>query len=557
MKLMVRWNRMKIKREINVNSLLKKFRSGFQMLSNIDWVSAYGSQLSAATVLGVVGLFLAVRDGRIGYFNSFPLLSAKTNTPKKLYFVPGLRNLGNNCFLNVVLQALASCAHFRCFLEDVQNLQAVSIVEQANDLPLLESLASLLEELSTFQEKSRPLNPHNVMSAMQQYIPQFQLSNQQDAAEAFLHLLSCLRDELSESYMPNHGSLADVDVPTSRILVSERIKDIKEPERWRQQYLGPFNGILGSFLTCQSCSSEIMMDFDFFHTLSLPQFPTLLDRFTLEDCMKRFLAPEHVENYFCSRCWHIAAAKFLSSVGGWQEEIRKLNFCSDSSEKDSCNCRNMSSLQRLPWSNHFSHAFKQLRITHCPEILCLHLQRSSLNAFGEPVKIQGHIYFPMILNLSPFVKYEIGVQKREINKPKSLAEQSNLAPISHPKSADSHPELMIAKDNASQFRSEPCSSPIETCSSTISMLTFKATFDPPPPKNILYRLVSVVEHFGRAGSGHYTVYRGMATQMAKGDGVSETDAPLQWFRISDSEVHNASEEEVLGAEATLLFYERI
>uniref|UniRef100_A0A803ND35 ubiquitinyl hydrolase 1 n=1 Tax=Chenopodium quinoa TaxID=63459 RepID=A0A803ND35_CHEQI len=347
-----------------------------------------------------------------GISTVFPCCQQKLTLLRSCISYPGCEIWATIVSSMWFLQALASCSSFRCFLEDVQNSQAVSIVEQANDLPLLESLAALLEELSILQEKSRPLNPHKVMSAMQQYIPQFQLSNQQ------------------------------------------------------------------------------------------------LDRFTLEDCMKRFLAPEHVENYFCSHCWHIAAVKFLSSVGGRQ-------------------------------------------------VLCLHLQRSSLNAFGEPVKIQGHICFPIILNLSPFVKYEIGVQKREINKPKSLGEQPNLASISHPKSADKHPELMLVKDDASRFLPEPCSSLIENCSSTISMPTFKANFDPPPPKNILYRLVSVVEHFGRAGSGHYTVYRGMTTQMEKGDGVSETDAPLQWFRISDSEVHNASEEEVLGAEATLLFYERI
>ncbi|XP_021846494.2 ubiquitin carboxyl-terminal hydrolase 27 isoform X2 [Spinacia oleracea] len=449
MKLMVRWNQMKIKREISVFSLLKMFRSGFQLLSNIDWVSAYGSKLSAVTVLGVVGFLLAVRDGSMGNFNSLLLhsLSARNDSSKKIYFVPGLRNLGNNCFLNVVLQALASCLSFRCFLEDVKNLQSSSRKEQVEDLPLLLSLATLLEELSTLQEKSRPLNPQKVMTAMQQYIPQFQLSNQQDAAEAFLHLLSCLRDELSDSYMPNSGSLADVAAPTSRILAFERIKDIKkEPERWRQQYLGPLNGILGSFLTCQSCSSEV---------------------------------------------------------------------------------------------------------------LCLHLQRSSMNAFGELVKIQGHINFPMILNLSPFVKCEAGIQKREMDKPKSLGEQPDLANTSHLKSADRHPDLMTVKDDASQFLPEPCSSLIENCSNTKFIPTLKATFDPPPPLSILYRLVSVVEHFGRAGSGHYTVYRGVTTQMEDRNGVRDIDDPLQWFRISDSEVHTASEEDVLGAEATLLFYERI
>lgn len=55
--------------------------------------------------------------------------------------------------------------------------------------------------------------------------------------------------------------------------------------------------------------------------------------------------------------------------------------------------------------------------------------------------MQGHINFPMILNLSPFVKCEAGIQKREMDKPKSLGEQPDLANTSHLKSADRHPDL--------------------------------------------------------------------------------------------------------------------
>lgn len=35
---------------------------------------------------------------------------------------------------------------------------------------------------------------------------------------------------------------------------------------------------------------------------------------TLEDCLKQFIVAEHVENYHCSNCWHIAGIKYLSSV---------------------------------------------------------------------------------------------------------------------------------------------------------------------------------------------------------------------------------------------------
>lgn len=53
------------------------------------------------------------------------------------------------------------------------------------------------------------------------------------------------------------------------------------------------------------------------------------------------------------------------------------------------------------------------------------------------LQIQGHIYFPMILNLSPFAKYEVGIQRRE-NKPKSLAEQPCLKSTTHPLIVDWH-----------------------------------------------------------------------------------------------------------------------
>jgi len=75
-------------------------------------------------------------------------------------------------------------------------------------------------------------------------------------------------------------------------------------------------------------------------------------------------------------------------------------------------------------------------------------------------------------------------------------------------------------------------------------------------KQGLYRLSSVVEHYGRPGSGHYAVYR----RLGSGLGADFSLGPLgtakpQWFYASDREVSAVSEETVLAAEASLLFYD--
>nr|XP_025661409.1 methylthioribose-1-phosphate isomerase-like [Arachis hypogaea] len=52
------------------------------------------------------------------------------------------------------------------------------------------------------------------------------------------------------------SSLADIFASTNRILTRIHRDWQSEHERWHQLYLGPFDGILSSSLTCQSCSSQ-------------------------------------------------------------------------------------------------------------------------------------------------------------------------------------------------------------------------------------------------------------------------------------------------------------
>lgn len=76
-----------------------------------------------------------------------------------------------------------------------------------------------------------------------------------------------------------------------------------------------------------------------------------------------------------------------------------------------------------------------------------------------------------------------------------------------------------------------------------------------PSEDHMYCLVSVVQHFGRAGSGHYTVYRTARAEANPNGSLEESSS--HWFCISDSNVYSVTKKDVLAAEASLLFYEKI
>ncbi|CAA7020602.1 unnamed protein product [Microthlaspi erraticum] len=461
------------------------------------------SSLSVASLLGVAGFAFALKDGRFRNLNLFS--GRNEDAGDDSFLVPGLQNLGNNCFLNVILQALASCKDFRSFLQWVLEDAREEDDEQ---LPLTFALSSLLKELSKVGRRQSVSNPRNVMSALTDYVRNFNLTSQQDAAEALLHLISSLQEEIVGCYRPtNSSNLSDIMFSRNLRMVapSEGLHGLIELKRWHKHLRGPFDGILGSTLMCRICSSQISLEFQFFHTLSLSPLlhpgggSNIMFGCTLENCLKKFLDAEKVENYFCHRCWHGAALKYLTVTGAAETDIEKLKSCSG---EDQCDCKTSLHLERMPWSNSYSHILKQLIIARFPKLLCIQVQRASLDMFGESVKLTGHIAFPLVLDLSLFTPSSIG--------------------------------LNIENIQMSEYQKP------ETSSNS----------------GMYYRLVTVVEHFGRTGSGHYTVYRSVRVASESEEGEEDCE-DVSWFSISDSEVSRVSESDVLGAEASLLFYERL
>ncbi|PRQ49097.1 putative ubiquitinyl hydrolase 1 [Rosa chinensis] len=579
---------MKFEREVTLKSLARQFQHGFKTLSRSS-----GLHISVAGLLGIAGLVLALKDSKLGKLSSLQWLPKNERGDPNLHLVPGLQNLGNNCFLNVILQALASCSYFQPFLQKVlEESEFLAVEDSADCVPLTISLAALLEDLCAVGGGRVVLSPRRVMLAITHYIENFDLTSEQDAAEAFLHLLSSLREEFSDFYCPTQGSIVEVLASNGRIITPKRTESQSEQERWQQRFFGPFDGILGSILTCRSCSSQISLNFESFH--SLPLSPVLdggativcvlktslfdiMAGCTLEDCLKQFTAAEQVENYHCSHCWHIAAVKYLLSMGGNEAAIEKIESCT---EQDSCDCQRLFHLESLPWSNRFSRTLKQISIARCPKILCIHLKRVSINVFGELVKLQGHIYFPLVLDLLSFMTSGVGIKHWEKNQktgrvwlqrenprpnhfnlecdPRKLNIVRGLArgsTFQEELASDVSQFTANAQDSAGEFNFPPTGGFPKTMPTGTNQQN--RTCELVPSDTCLYRLVAVVEHFGRAGSGHYTVYRSVGADSCMEQPHDQFDSSTaRWFSISDSEVCSVSKEHVLAAEASLLFYER-
>ncbi|XP_020253208.1 ubiquitin carboxyl-terminal hydrolase 27 isoform X2 [Asparagus officinalis] len=536
--------------------------------------------------VGVAGLYISLWDGKI---ISIPFIHEQ----KDSYTVAGLQNLGNNCFLNVILQALASSRHFLSFVQNILLSDDLLVGENKENMPLTAVLNSLLKDLSIARDEKTVLNPRRVMLAMSSYASSFNLTRQQDAAEAFLHLLSALEEEILEFYVMHDISLADIIAFPSKIYKPNR-EGQNECERWKQNFLGPFDGTIGSSLTCKTCSSMVSMDFEFFRCL--PLSPVLdggmeiMAGCTVVDCLKHFTVVEHVENYRCGRCWHTAALKYLLGKEEKDEEkIKKLENCVS---LDSCGCNEIFLQEEITWTQ-FSCASKQLSVARCPRILCIHLQRASMSVYGEFIKLQGYVSFPLFLDLFPFMRVNAGqetsedyAQKLENQMPNLLMPQLHLKMpqevhmLSHmyrivnnklsseflaremlrnsTTEALSHSPSDTASENNDShkkaeriFASDLHGPQAGSCSETRLNNKGSAIDSSSSSKQCIYRLSSVVEHYGRPGSGHYAVYRRLDSE-----GSSET-ASRRWFYVSDREVSAVSEEAVLAAEASLLFYEMI
>ncbi|KAG0374460.1 hypothetical protein BGX24_010383 [Mortierella sp. AD032] len=184
------------------------------------------------------------------------------------------------------------------------------------------------------------------------------------------------------------------------------------------------------------------------------------------------------------------------------------------------------------------HCTKQVMLAKPPSVLCLHFIRSQYSNYGTVSKNSCHVRFPEYLDLSPFCT--TGVLLTRPNLPMSISEQ-DLERMGYDRSGSSS-------------------------SSSESGSTIKDGETSSSQQRVIYKLQSIVVHYGGHSYGHFIAYRRKPESMVSkvgpvglgldgsyyGNGRRE-----DWFRVSDETVESVSLENVLGSNPYMCLYEKV
>jgi len=459
----------------------------------------------------------------------------------------GLTNNGNTCYMNSILQSLASCPQFLQFLKS--NAKRVKCSER-------QMCDVLLEVLVQLEEKGTQLyfNPYSVIRELKN--KGWCISEEEHDSHEFMHaIISTVHDEnhkfISHTLQP---SLANITYKNE--LLKERACHVKFKHGIvanlslleNMFYLNTnLQGRVGTKLKCSKCGHQNPIRYEAFHSLSIP-FSNLVykGKITLQDCLENFFSPENIEDVNCEHCTKDSSKqKGLGDFGdstlknarkrvqNMMYNLNVFDMTLKGAKVNRSGTNNTKSLKPVKIKNKFT---KTLFLVKYPKTLCIHLQRLTWRQ-GFPVKLQNHIEFPLLLYSNDFSKHW------------HCQKDTSLCDVTHKnKITETSMTNYLKKLNLDKTKKGPSNSSLESFVSKIVSKNQKLLKSNGKQKSPIYKLCSVIVHLGHSlnSSGHFVCLRKVSNEGKE-----------CWIHISDTQVTECSLKQVLNSQAYMLFYEKI
>lgn len=419
--------------------------------------------------------------------------------------VRGIKNLGNTCFLNVVLQSLMGLRSFHSYM-GLHNGSATASKDPRT--PLADALRDSMRELAA-PAQFGPYDPTPMVTGVPVLQNTF-AQGQHDPEELLHHLMTILDEEkglpAKEAGKAKEETRAASHTATAATTQSQLEKEWDADER----NSNPFAGRLVSKISCKRCKIERAQTHNFIDlSLAIPQGSETAPP-SLENCLNLFTKPEELTGVRCDRCIALLREErrhatkrlptrkpeptaglkptheLLGPLFGMQSDGIKFPLVAGSNKSNKVpqgSCVSVSATDR--WSPVLL-AEKRLSIAKSPRALCLHIQRLvAQSGFRDTtyVKRDDKVGFGFNLDLSPYCE---------------------------------------------------------------------------PGCGISYTLAAVIVHHGSEDGGHFTVYRKVIeSKLRQRAGWASTGGTEgDWVLISDELCESVTKDQVLKAPAYMLFYEK-